>query len=264
MGGDAAARARLDQFFTQLNAGPNAPNEWAGNEPNLDTPWVYDSAGAPWQTQSTVRSIMTPALRDRPRAANRATTTSARCRSWYVWAAMGLYPQTPGVPMLVVGTPLFDRVTVHAGNGRLIQVNAPGAGDANPYMQSLRVNGRSTQHTYLMLPDRPGLTRLDFTVGGQPDKAWGTGAHDAPPSFGAGPVHFPPSTRAQVSHRTRRRSGSRRAREHIGRRDRGQHPGHAAGDRHAGPRRHRRRHHVHTEHGDGNRAPARIERDTSR
>ncbi len=52
IGGDAAARARLDQFFTQLNAGPNAPYEWAGNEPNLDTPWVYDSAGAPWETQS--------------------------------------------------------------------------------------------------------------------------------------------------------------------------------------------------------------------
>src|SRR5487761_792779 len=51
--------------------------------------------------------------------------------SWYVWAAMCLYSHTPGEPKLVVGTPLFTRITVHAGNGRLIQINAPGAGDAN-------------------------------------------------------------------------------------------------------------------------------------
>jgi predicted alpha-1,2-mannosidase len=197
MGGDATARARLDAFFTQLNAGPNAPNDWAGNEPNLDTPWAYDSAGAPWETQSTVRSIMTQLYSATP-GGEPGNDDLGAMSSWYVWAAMGLYPQTPGVPMLVVGTPLFDRITVHAGNGRLIQIDAPGAGDANPYTQSLRVNGRSTTHTYLMLPNRPGLTRLDFSVGAQPNKTWGTGANDAPPSFGAGPVSFPPSTRAQV------------------------------------------------------------------
>ena len=197
MGGDAAARARLDTFFTQLNAGPNAPNEWAGNEPNLDTPWAYDSAGAPWQTQSTVRSIMSQLYSDTP-GGEPGNDDLGALSSWYVWAAMGIYPQTPGVPMLVLGTPLFSQVTVHAGGGRLIQINAPGAGDANPYVQSLRVNGQQTTHTYLMLSSHPGLTRLDFTVGAQPNKAWGTGAHDAPPSFGAGPVQFPPSTRAQI------------------------------------------------------------------
>jgi predicted alpha-1,2-mannosidase len=197
LGGDAAAQARLNSFFSQLNAGPNAPNDWAGNEPNLDTPWIYDTAGAPWQTQSTVRAIMSQLYGDTP-GGEPGNDDLGAMSSWYVWAAMGLYPQTPGVPMLVLGTPLFSQVTVHAGNGRLIQVNAPGAGDANPYTQSLRVNGRPSTHTYLMLPDHPGLTRLDFTVGAQPNRTWGTGAHDAPPSFGAGPVNFPPSTRAQV------------------------------------------------------------------
>jgi predicted alpha-1,2-mannosidase len=197
MGGDAAARARLDEFFTQLNAGPNAPNEWAGNEPNLDTPWVYDTAGAPWETQATVRAIMSQLYSDTP-GGEPGNDDLGALSSWYVWAAMGIYPQTPGVPMVVVGTPLFDQVTVRAGGGRLIQINAPGAGDAHPYTQSLRVNGQSTTHTYLTLPSRPGVTRLDFSVGGQPNKSWGTGAQDAPPSFGAGPVSFPPSTRAQV------------------------------------------------------------------
>jgi YVTN family beta-propeller protein len=197
MGGDAAARARLDSFFTQLNAGPNAPYDWQGNEPNFDVPWVYDSAGAPWETQSTVRRIMTDLYQPIPGGEPGNDDLGAES-SWYVWAAMGIYPQTPGVPMLVVGTPLFDRITVHGGNGRTIEINAPGAGDANPYVHGLRVDGRSTTHTWLTLADKPGVTRLDFTVGSQPDTSWGTAASDAPPSFGAGPVTFPPTTRAQL------------------------------------------------------------------
>jgi predicted alpha-1,2-mannosidase len=196
MGGASAARARLDQFFTQLNAGPNQPYEWAGNEPNLDTPWVYDSAGAPWQTQSTVRRIMSQLYQPVP-GGEPGNDDLGAMSSWYVWAALGMYPQTPGVPMLVLGTPLFDRITVHAGEGRTIRITAPGAGDANPYVRSLTVNGRSTQHTWLMLPDH-GTTRLDFTVGSRPNESWGTGNGDAPPSFGAGPVTFPPTTRAYV------------------------------------------------------------------
>jgi predicted alpha-1,2-mannosidase len=197
MGGRDAARARLYQFFGQLNAGPNEPNEWAGNEPNLGTPWAYDSVGAPWQTQSTVRAIMAQLYGPTP-GGEPGNDDLGALSSWYVWAAMGIYPQTPGVPMLVLGTPLFDHVTVTAGNGRRIEITAPGAGDANPYVRSLRVDGRPSTHTWLMLADRPGTTRLDFTVGAQPNRGWGTGASDAPPSFGAGPVTFPPTTRAQV------------------------------------------------------------------
>ena len=194
MGGNAAARTRLDQFFTQLNAGPNQPFDWAGNEPNLDTPWLYDSAGAPWQTQATVRRIMSQLYQPIP-GGEPGNDDLGSMSSWYVWSAMGIYPQTPGVPMLVVGSPLFDRITIDDELGRRIEITAPGTG---PYVQSLRVNEHTTTHTWLMLADRPGTTRLDFTMGAQPNMAWGTGAGDAPPSFGAGPVVFPPTTRAQL------------------------------------------------------------------
>ncbi|HEX3789704.1 MAG TPA: GH92 family glycosyl hydrolase [Pseudonocardiaceae bacterium] len=197
LGGDAAARTRLDQFFTQLNAGPDAPNDWQGNEPDFDVPWVYDSAGAPWETQSTVRRIISQLYQPVP-GGEPGNDDLGAMSSWYVWAAMGIYPQTPGVPMLVVGTPLFDRISIDAGNGRRIEISAPGAGDGNQYVRSLRINGQSTQHTYLMLPDRPGVTSLDFTVGSTPNTGWGTAPSDAPPSFGAGPVSFPATTRAFV------------------------------------------------------------------
>jgi putative alpha-1,2-mannosidase len=50
MGGPDAAAGRLDAFFTKLNVGDRGPNAWmawVGNEPNLNTPWIYCFLGQP-------------------------------------------------------------------------------------------------------------------------------------------------------------------------------------------------------------------------
>jgi predicted alpha-1,2-mannosidase len=195
IGGDAAAVRRLDEYFTSLNVGPNDPHHWQGNEPTFGTPWVYNTLGQPWKTQATVRRIMTELYHPTP-GGEPGNDDVGALSSWYVWSALGLYPQTPGVPMFVVGSPLFASATVDAGPGRRIEINAAGAGST--FVRSLRVNGRPTGHTWLPLADR-GVTRLDFRLGDTPNTAWGTGRGDAPASFGAGPVHFPPTTRAFVA-----------------------------------------------------------------
>jgi predicted alpha-1,2-mannosidase len=195
MGGDAAARARLNTYFTRLNAGPNQPYQWQGNEIALDTPWAYDSAGTPWQTQDVVRRIQTTLYSDTP-GGEPGNDDLGAMSSWYVWSALGLYPQTPGVPMLVVGSPLFSHAVVHGAEGTLT-IDAPAASAGTPYVHALRVDGKTTQHTYLMLDGR--THHLDFTLASTPDKSWGTARGDAPPSFAAGPVHFPAATRAAVT-----------------------------------------------------------------
>jgi predicted alpha-1,2-mannosidase len=191
IGGDGAAAARLDTYFQQLNAGPNEPYHWQGNEPAFDTPWAYDSVGRPWKTQAIVRQISTRLYALTP-GGEPGNDDLGAMSSWYVWAALGLYPQTPGVPMLVVGTPQFPQATIHGAYGNLT-VNARGAGDT--YISSLRVDGRSTEHTWI---DATRVRELDFTLSANPNTRWGTAAADAPPSFAAGPVTFPPSTRAAL------------------------------------------------------------------
>ncbi|MGH3850900.1 MAG: GH92 family glycosyl hydrolase, partial [Pseudonocardiaceae bacterium] len=54
LGGREAAAERLDRFTTELNAGPNEPDLWIGNEPSFGVPWLYDYVGQPWKTQQTV------------------------------------------------------------------------------------------------------------------------------------------------------------------------------------------------------------------
>ena len=191
LGGDQAAAARLDTLFSQLNAGPNEPYEWAGNEPALDTPWAYDSVGQPWKTQQVVQEI-TSRLYSLTPGGEPGNDDLGAMSSWYVWASLGVYPQTPGVPMLVLGTPQFTHEVIHGAYGPLV-INARGAGDT--YVQSLAVNGQSTNKTWI---DLISAHELDFTLSNTPNTHWGTAASDAPPSFAAGPVTFPPSTHAAL------------------------------------------------------------------
>jgi predicted alpha-1,2-mannosidase len=184
IGGDQAAAARLDRFFTRLNAGVAQPYAWLGNEVGLDTPWIYNSAGEPWKTQALVKRI-TGQLYSLTPGGEPGNDDLGALSSWYVWATLGLYPQTPGVPMLVLGTPQFPREVIHGGYGQLT-INASGAGEA--YVRGLAVNGKPSGHTYITLQ---GTSELDFTLSKSPNTSWGSVAGDSPPSFGAGPVRFP-------------------------------------------------------------------------
>ncbi|MGD0378999.1 MAG: GH92 family glycosyl hydrolase [Acidimicrobiales bacterium] len=203
LGGNAAVVSKLNTFFTELNAGRKQPYDWAGDEPSLGIPWEYDYAGAPWRTQGVVRRIVTTLYGPTPNGEPGNDDLGAMS-SWYVWAALGLYPETPGRGELVLGSPLFPHITMTLGSGRTIVIDAPGATPSTPYVQGLEVGGLAP--SAIGCPASPGTgptpatfscpwlpatvwdtgARLAFTVGASPDASWGAVASDAPPSFAPG------------------------------------------------------------------------------
>jgi putative alpha-1,2-mannosidase len=201
LGGNGAVVSKLNTFFTQLNAGRKQPYDWAGDEPSLGIPWVYDYAGAPWQSQDVVRRIVTTLYGPTPNGEPGNDDLGAMS-SWYVWAAMGLYPETPGRGELVLASPLFPQVTMTLGDGQSVVIDAPGATPSTPYVQALAVGGvqgnaagcpaapvtAPASYPCPWLPATVWQTgaRLDFTLGPSPDTAWGGAPSDAPPSFPAG------------------------------------------------------------------------------
>lgn len=196
MGGDQAAVAKLDLFFTQLDATRFQPYDWAGNEPGEWIPFEYDYAGAPWKTQSVVRRITTQLYSLAP-ASEPGEDDLGALSSWYVWAALGLYPETPGVADLVMASPLFPRVTVTEGNGHTLTIT--GAHAPDEYVRSARLAvgpGRSSSWDKPWIPARAlseGAT-LSVDLGGSPDEAWGAPAAAAPPSFSRGAAPAVPFT----------------------------------------------------------------------
>jgi predicted alpha-1,2-mannosidase len=197
MGGPAETRKRLDTFFTQLNAGQSEPYAWLGNEPSLGSPWTYLSAGAPWRTQEIVRQAITTLYSTTP-AGLPGNDDLGAMSSWYIWCAIGLYPQNPAVRTLDAGSPLFREVRLESPSGVTIEIHAPDAATSRPYVRGLRVNGRATQRTWVAVPEH-GTLRVDFALASKPDLRWGTAPEDAPPSYSEGKVSFPPATTAAMT-----------------------------------------------------------------
>ncbi len=189
MGGDSTATRRLDAFFHTWDGG------WAltglgglhaemGNEPSVGVPWMYLFAGRPDRTQETVREVLTTLWDDRPHGIPGNDDLGAMS-SWYVWAAMGLYPGIPGRAELFLTAPSFARVEIRRPGGVTLTVEAPGA-DVLPYVRHAWVEG--LPHSESWLPEafvaRGGSLR--FELASEPGGTWGRGPGDVPPSFGDG------------------------------------------------------------------------------
>ncbi|MBS4728713.1 GH92 family glycosyl hydrolase [Mycobacterium sp. SM1] len=187
LGGRKAVTERLDRFTRELNAGPDKPYLWIGNEPGFGVPWLYNYVGQPWKTQDLVDRVRGSLFGPTPDGEPGNDDLGA-LSSWYVWAALGLYPGTPGTASLTVSTPLFDRIVIALPAGRFIRIFASGVSAPNRlrYINGLSVNGRPTDRTFLPESILRGGGTLVFALSATPGNGWGTAASAAPPSFGAG------------------------------------------------------------------------------
>jgi Putative alpha-1,2-mannosidase len=104
--------------------------------------------------------------------------------SWYLWAAMGLYPQIPSRAELTLAAPLFPHIEIHRGNGAVITIDAPEASVDAKYIQSLSVNGKPTSRTWVPESLVKNGGSLVYVLGTEPNTSWGAGASDAPPGMG--------------------------------------------------------------------------------
>ena len=182
MGGNSQVIPRLDAYFKSLNAGPNQPYAYMGNEPSLPSPWLYAWAGQPYKTQDLVRRVQSELFKATPDGLVGNDDLGAMA-SWYVWSAMGLFPAIPGRSELLVNTPLFDKINIKRPTGN-IDIYAPSS--TNRYIQSLKVNNVTSAKAWL--PESFALQggRLDFTTATTPNTSFGAAAGDAPPTFNDG------------------------------------------------------------------------------
>ncbi|OIJ65781.1 GH92 family glycosyl hydrolase [Streptomyces mangrovisoli] len=190
MGGTARAEQRLDDFFHDEDGGwaftgAGGTKSELDNEPSINVPYLYDYAGAPYKTQETVRAAMRQLWSTEPGGIPGNDDLGAMS-SWYVFSALGMYPQVPSRAELTLASPLFERAVISRPHGNDITVRAPGAADDAPYVQSLKVDGRSGDRPWLPASFvRDGGT-LDYTLTTTPNRAWGSAPSDAPPSFRQG------------------------------------------------------------------------------
>lgn len=181
MGGRATALTKLDDFFTDLNAGPAAPHAFLGNEPTLQTPWIYNWLGRPDRAQAIARrailDLYSPEADGLPGNDDGGTMSA-----WWVLASLGFSPVTPGTDVMPVGSPLFPKVTLNLPGGK-VKMSAPKASRRNAMVKGLRIDGRKQAAPWLHLRRLTRGAELHWNLGSKPT-AWGRSPKLAPPSFG--------------------------------------------------------------------------------
>ncbi|MFF9817948.1 GH92 family glycosyl hydrolase [Streptomyces sp. NPDC014006] len=190
MGGRDKALQRLDAFFHTADGGwaftgAGGEKSELDNEPSINVPYLYAYAGAPYKTQETVRAAMRRLWSTEPGGIPGNDDLGAMS-SWYVFSALGMYPQVPSRAELVLASPLFERIEIHRPYGNDISVRARGAAADAPYIHSLRVDGRAGERPWLPASFVQRGGHLDYTLSATPDRSWGSDPADAPPSFRAG------------------------------------------------------------------------------
>ena len=180
LGGEAAFEAKLDAFLA-TQGGQHGTQRWGqywhGNEPDQHVLYAYNYVGQPAKAAAKLRMCLDTEYRNDPWGMS-GNEDAGQMSAWYVFTAMGFYPYVHAVPEYAIGSPIFDRVVLHLRGGDVV-VEAKSNSAENKYVQSLTVNGRSWDKTYLPHAALTHGGTIRFVMGSEPS-AWGTAPDSRP------------------------------------------------------------------------------------
>ena len=180
MGGDAAFEAKLDQFLTTPgghNGSKLLGQYWHGNEPDQHALYAYNYVGKPAKSAEKLRLCLATEYQNNPWGIS-GNDDAGQMSAWYVFTAMGFYPYTHSVPEYVIGSPIFDEVTMHLP-GADFTIKARNNSSHNMYIQAAKLNGQNWDKTWLPHAAIIKGATVEFTMGAKPS-TWGTSADSRP------------------------------------------------------------------------------------
>ena len=220
MGGRDSYEAKLDGLFNASSdlTGRVQPDitgligQYAhGNEPSHNTVYMYNFVGKPTKTQKYVKQVMDDFYTDR-RDGYSGNEDCGQMSAWAVFSAMGFYPATPAAGYYVLGLPRFEKTRLSFENGKQFEVVAKNLSDKNCYVQSVKLNGKPLERSYITFEEVHNGGTLEFTMTDQPNSTWATQPENCPvvripteqivivPTINAGSDTFFDSLMVSMSH----------------------------------------------------------------
>ena len=173
VGGRAAFVAWLDAFFGSGGSGRALRPEGLYshvNEPDILAAYLYIHAGRPDLTQARVRTILASEY-GLGRGGLPGNDDAGTISAWYVWSAMGLYPNA-GQDLYYIGSPLFSRASIALGEAGKLVIRAEGARADRPYVKSATLNGKPLERAWLRHSEIVDGGELDLVMDAEPTH-WG-------------------------------------------------------------------------------------------
>jgi predicted alpha-1,2-mannosidase len=188
MGGDDAFEAKLDDFLTvrQESGGHQSNHEefgqyWHGNEPDQHALYAYNYVGAPAKAAEKIRLVLEKEYRNDTWGIS-GNEDAGQMSAWYIFSAMGFYPYLHSVPEYTIGSPIFDEVILNLPNGKACTITAKNNSAENMYIQSMKINGKAWDKTFLPHDVIVNGGDIEFVMGPKPSR-WGTAKDSRPYSM---------------------------------------------------------------------------------
>ena len=179
-GGQDKFAAKLDSMFTYIPAGneelpifsTGMIGQYAhGNEPSHHVIYLYNKVRQPWKAQKYAAEVMRKLYFNAP-AGLCGNEDCGQMSAWYVFSAMGFYPVNPVSGEYEIGTPLFPEMRLNLKNGKTFTVLAPNVSRENIYIQSVKVNGKPYDKSYITHQQIMDGATIEFVMGNQPGEIW--------------------------------------------------------------------------------------------
>lgn len=177
------------------------------NEPVHHAAYLFTYAGAPWLTQKWSRFIMEHAYGSGVKGLC-GNEDVGQMSAWYILSAIGFHPVSPVDGVYLIGSPLFDEVTIRLDPkyypGGTFKVITHNNSAENVYVQAARLNGHPLERAWLKHSEIVSGSVLELEMGPKPNLKWGIGESNLPPSLSpSGRIHLaatttqPPASRGQ-------------------------------------------------------------------
>ena len=142
-GGNKQFSSELNDFFAKSDPTMSSWNPgsyyWHGNEPDIHSAYLFNEAGRPDLTQKWSGWIL-----DNKYAINSegvdGNDDGATLSSWYLFAAMGLYPMA-GSDIYELGAPLYKNIVIHLGE-KILQIKTVNYSPKNRYVSNIWLNDK--------------------------------------------------------------------------------------------------------------------------
>ncbi|WP_129713730.1 GH92 family glycosyl hydrolase [Pedobacter sp. SYP-B3415] len=188
IGGEKRFIQKLDSLFiVQGDMGKEASPDISGligqyahgNEPSHHITYMYAYAGQPWKTADQVRHVLDHLYTDKNDGLS-GNEDVGQMSAWYIFSALGFYPANPANGLYVFGSPVVDEAEIQLGKGKTMKLRVLNNSKENKYIQSVKLNGRNYNKSYISHQDLVSGGILELTMGAKPSATWGVAAADRP------------------------------------------------------------------------------------
>jgi len=191
MGGNDAATNKLNESFEasaklDFTSGKSHSSELDdayrkipinyGNQPSIETAFVFNHMGKPWMTQYWSREVVDKVFGDlSPKLGFSGDEDQGLMGSLSVLMKIGLFEMKSGAdiePRVDLGSPIFNKITIHLNkdyfSGDKIEINASKNSTKNRYIQTLKWNGSDLKSFEIKHKDLSNGGVLDMEMGEKP------------------------------------------------------------------------------------------------